>query len=300
MVFLIFFLADQFSIYLISKKYKKNIKFSFIVYLGIITKFFNGITPLSTGGQPMQVYEFYKKGIPVSKGTNIVVQNYICFQISLVFWGIVAVILNKTLNLFKYVPVLKQLTIIGFILNIAILILLFLASYSNKFVKKIAESIINFLFKIKLVKNKEKQLKKWRKSCDEYHNGAKVLLEDKKTFIIGIVSQLISLGAFYILPVFLAYAIHVGNNMTIINNLAAGAYIYLMGCYVPIPGASGGMEFAFLGFLGNFVKGFKLNALLVLWRFITYYLPTIIGGIVFNFGSAKEGFKKFEEKNIKA
>jgi hypothetical protein len=29
-------------------------------------------------------------------------------------------------------------------------------------------------------------------------------------------------------------------------------------------------------------------------------LPTIIGGIVFNFGSAKEGFKKFEEKNIKA
>ena len=55
-----------------------------------------------------------------------------------------------------------------------------------------------------------------------------------------------------------------------------------MGCYVPIPGASGGMEYGFAGFFGHFVTGYYLDTLLVSWRFITYYLPVIFGAIVFN------------------
>ena len=55
-----------------------------------------------------------------------------------------------------------------------------------------------------------------------------------------------------------------------------------MGCYVPIPGATGGMEFGFIGFFRNFITGNKLHALLIIWRFLTYYLPTILGSIIYN------------------
>lgn len=73
-----------------------------------------------------------------------------------------------------------------------------------------------------------------------------------------------------------------------INTLVAGEYIYIMGCYVPIPGATGGMELGLVGFFGNFISGPILSSLMVLWRFLTYYLPTIIGAIVFNIGPGKE------------
>jgi len=255
------------------------------MYLGIITKFFNGITPLATGGQPMEVYEMHKRGIDYKSGANIVIQNYIVFQIALVFWAIVSIILNQVLNLFKYIPVLKQLTIIGFIINFVILLVLFLISFSKRFNKTLITFIINVLAKIKIVKEKDKSIEKWSKTCDEYYENAKVLLNNKKVFFKCILFQIISLGIYYVLPLYIAYSLNLGENLTILNTIAASSYIYVMGCYVPIPGASGGMEFAFLGFFGNFLDASPLKAVLILWRFMTYYIPTIVGAIVFNFAN---------------
>ena len=230
----------------------------------------------------MEVYEMHKKGVSYKSGTNIVIQNYIVFQIALVFWAIVAITLNQVMHLFAYVPILKQLTIIGFVINFVILIVLFLISFSKKFNKVLVTFIINFLSLIKIVKDKEKSIEKWSNTCDEYYENAKVLLKNKKIFIKCTVYQVISLGIYYALPLFIAYSLNLGENMTLLNTIAASSYIYVMGCYVPIPGASGGMEFAFLGFFGNFLADSPLKAVLILWRFMTYYAPTIIGALVFN------------------
>ena len=96
----------------------------------------------------------------------------------------------------------------------------------------------------------------------------------------------------------MAYSLGFGHNLTLINTIAAGSYIYIMGCYVPIPGATGGMEYGFMGFFGNFLSGGQLSALMVLWRFITYYLPTIIGAVVFNIGPGKDCKKALKEGKI--
>lgn len=42
----------------------------------VITKFFNGITPFASGGQPMQIYLMKKDGIRMAKSTNIIMQNF--------------------------------------------------------------------------------------------------------------------------------------------------------------------------------------------------------------------------------
>ena len=55
-----------------------------------------------------------------------------------------------------------------------------------------------------------------------------------------------------------------------------------MGSFVPIPGASGGIEFGFMQFYGNFITGSSLTAVLIVWRFITYYFPMIVGALVFS------------------
>ena len=53
----------------------------------------------------------------------------------------------------------------------------------------------------------------------------------------------------------------------------------LIGAFVPIPGGTGGLEYSFIQFYGNFITGSALSAMMLIWRFITYYFGMIVGAI---------------------
>ena len=292
LIYVLYFLFEQLSLYFLTANIKKGISFKFILKIGIITKFFNGITPLSSGGQPYQVYELHKQKVPISKGTSIVIQNYILFQISLIIIAIFSLIINKLFNLFSFYPVLKHLTIIGFGINFIILIFLLIIGFSNRFNKASVSFILKLLNKINIIKNKDSVNEKWLKLCNDYHEGSQSLLKNKKTFALCLFFQFVSLLAYYSIPLFIAKALYI-NNINIFDTITASAYTFLMSCYIPLPGASGGVEYAFLSFFGNFVKHAKLTSLLLLWRFITFYLPCILGavGLVF-YQNKKEVIEK--------
>ena len=81
-------------------QFNYNLKKSYKMLL--ITKFFNGITPFSSGGQPMQIYMLKKEGIRITKATNIIVQNFIIYQAALVVFGIFAVVYNHFHQIFLF------------------------------------------------------------------------------------------------------------------------------------------------------------------------------------------------------
>ena len=91
-----------------------------------------------------------------------------------------------------------------------------------------------------------------------------------------------SLLCLYIVPFFVLCGMGDTTSMDMIETLVSSAYVYLIGAFVPIPGASGGIEYGFTQFFGNFLEGSIVSAMLIVWRFITYYLGVIIGGIIFN------------------
>ena len=282
LMYFIYLFLDILMFDKITKIYTDKVSLGFQYYLGLIGKFFSGITPLATGGQPMQVFEMKRKGVSVSNGTNIAIQAYMIFQVSLMILGTIAIILNKTIKLFTPVPFLAELTTIGFIINFGILILLLCISFSKNFNRTIVKFFIKIFSKLKLVNNKEEVLKKWNKRCDEYYENAQVLIHHKDVLIKGVLIEILALIVCYLIPFVLAYALGFGNKLTWYASIASSSYIFIMGCYVPIPGATGGMEYAFSGFLGNFITGYELNTFVVIWRFITYYLPVILGAILFN------------------
>ena len=61
--------------------------------------------------------------------------------------------------------------------------------------------------------------------------------------------------------------------------IVTSAYIMVIGSFVPIPGGTGGLEFGFVQFYGHFVTGSTLSAMMLVWRFITYYFGMIVGAI---------------------
>ena len=92
--------------YLIVREYNKTIKISTIFKQAVITQFFNGITPFSTGGQPMEIYMLNKCGVSVGKASNIVLQNSMVYQVALVIYGLLALCVNACLNLYSSVDFL--------------------------------------------------------------------------------------------------------------------------------------------------------------------------------------------------
>ncbi len=279
---ILYWLLKTMCLFMITREYSKQIKFKDIFKLTLITQFFNGITPFSSGGQPMEVYYLSKLGIKATKGTNIILQNFILYQMALIVHGLIAIFLNYKFHFFEEIFLLKELTLIGFAINTLVGIVLLFISFSNKFNRGIIKIIINLCYKIKLVKNKEDTTEKWMDRLNEFHDSATLLVNKKELFIKGFVYNFLGLAFFYILPLFVIYGMGYFD-INAIQTITSSAYVLIIGSFVPIPGGSGGIEFGFTQFFGNFIKGPVLAASLLVWRFITYYLGIILGAIAINF-----------------
>ena len=131
-MFFISILIDAVSFQLIIKNYKIDYPFKKTVRLNLMTKFFNGITPLSTGGQPLQLYELYKDKVKLNEATNIVIQFFIIYQIGIVVLSTIVVILNNIYHIFAKNMIISKLVMVGYIINFAVLIVLFYISFNKK------------------------------------------------------------------------------------------------------------------------------------------------------------------------
>lgn len=271
------------ALYLISKEYSKTISFKSIFLQTIITQFFNGITPFSTGGQPMQIYMLNKSKISLAKSTNIVMQEFITYQVALVLYGIFAVLVNYKLQIFNDAVILKNLVLLGFLINTSICIVMLILSFS----KRIGEMLFNVIFKIlsgfKFIGDLDSKKKKWSNRLVEFQESAKLFKKNKLLFVKCYLLNAIALTCYYIIPYFLIIGIEGAMLITPLTAVVASAYTLIIGSFVPIPGGTGGIEYGFLRFFGIFNTGSTLSAILLIWRFITYYLGIIVGGVAFSF-----------------
>ena len=266
----------------IVREYREKIKVRQIFKQITITQFFNGITPFASGGQPMQVYMLNKSGIKLAHSTNIIVQDFILYQMALITHGVIAVLLNYQFHFLQNNPLLRDLTILGFIINTLVGLGLLFVSFSKKFNSFVVNKVIVLFSKLKIVKNKEKTIDNWKRRLKEFNESAVILRQNKLLIFKGYLFNMLGLLCYYLTPLFVIYALGYGDLVTVTAVYVCCAYVSIIGAFVPIPGGSGGIEYGFLQFFGNFIKGSGLSAVLIVWRSITYYLAIIIGSITFN------------------
>lgn len=263
----------------IANIFKKDYSIKQGMRLVLETNFFHAITPFAVGGQPYEIYSLKKSKLKITEATNVSIVNFIVYQIALVLLGIIAIVYNHHFVLLKENDLLKNLVVIGFLVNFIVIVALFLLTCTKKINKILMKFIIKVLNKIHLVKNKDEKIKQFNDYLNEFHQGAKILLHDKKLFIKLIFVHFIGLISSYLIPLTLAYAMGL-SSYTGIEAIVLSSYVMLIGAFVPIPGGTGGLEYGFMTFYGSFIKGSKLNAIMLLWRFITYYFAMILGAIL--------------------
>ena len=175
-------------------------------------------------------------------------------------------------------------TILGVIITIVSLFVAIFSCLKTSIAKKIGYFFID---KFKFIKDKENKKEKWSSKCSEYSLGYKDLVKDKKFIVKCIIINFIYMSIYFMVPFFTFKALNTDININFVFSMIFGCFIYTASCFVPIPGGSVGAEYSFIHFFEVIVKEVFIVPGLLLWRFITYYIPMIIGGIMFNIIDSK-------------
>lgn len=283
---ILYWYFDARTLHMMLKSYDSSISFFQIMKLIVSTQFFNGITPFATGGQPFQIYVLSTRSkLPVSSVTSASVHNFIMYQTALVFMGVVAIFTKSFFPIFPgdSTSGMRFFAWIGFGVNTLIIILLFIIAISPKLTENIINFVLKAIRKTPLRKKIDAIDEKIHRTTAEFHKDIQLLMNDKQVGTHAFLLNLCKLSSFY----FVSYAIcrSVGfANITIVQALVASAYVMLITSVIPLPGASGGAEMGFLLFFSSFITGPSATAIMLLWRFVTYYIGLLTGFIVFYFG----------------
>lgn len=277
---ILYWILKALVIYYCSRKFKKNYSFKQAFKLLLDTQLVNGITPFAVGGQPYQIYRLKKQGFSFDQGTNIVIQDFIVYQISLVLLGTIAIIVNHSLSIFPQTLSLKILVFLGYFINLTVLVMLFVLAFNKKLNKIILEKALKIGVKFKIIKNKTTKKEEIDEKITNFHNSALELIKSKTHFIKIIVINFFALVFLYLIPYTLIKGLNIDINPFIV--IFSSAYVMLIGSFVIIPGGSGGIEYGFVNFFGTFIKGAQLSSIMIAWRVITYYLGIIVGAVTLN------------------
>lgn len=267
---------------LIINQYNKDYSLLDTFKLNIITKFFNGITPLASGGQPFQVYELHTDKIKLSDATSIVIGNYLIYQIALILLSIICYIINMIFKIVSFTPVLILLFWTGFIFNLFIFLFTYIIG-SSKIISKSTSSIIaSILVKLKISKDAKKVTSNLENTWDDLYNSFKFLENNKLIIIKSFIFQFTGICITFTAVLFIFKALNLSNNINLLECIITSAFVFISGPFIPIPGGTGGIEYVFFNFFGYFIVGVSLKSILLIWRFVTFVIPVLFGGILFN------------------
>jgi len=241
----------------------------------IITHFFNLLTPFYSGGQPFAIYYLSKQEIEAGVSTAAILVKSLVFQAVLTGLGIFGAITCRA-NLTSFT---LSALLLGSFLNGSLFFIIFWFGVNRKLALWTVDSILLLLCKIRIVKNREK----WRgKVLAKVHQFNDTFAEYKKHPVHILLIALSSIAQFFLhilsaAVILEGFGIHLSFPLFFqLSNMEITASV------VPTPGTSGGIEYIFMVFLGQFGPIEKISAGLVLWRFCTYYFEiTALGFLSF-------------------
>ena len=308
-------LIRSFVLFCFARLYTKKYYLHQAIACDQVGVFYNAVTPGASGGQIMQAYTYKKQGLHISSAVSALAMYSIVFQIVLIIYGLLAFIIKYDLimsiqfitikldQLVINIPILL-LTIVGFLLNISVIMIVLLMSYWRGFHNFVMGPVISIGHKLRIVKNPDKSRENLRIQVENFKIEFKRLWTNIPFFILVAVCFAIYMTLKFSIPYFCGLALgseHVGINY-FWDSVFLGNYHQMITGLIPIPGSAGVSEYVFsklffnekhpeLGFyfIGKLTAGEKVAyakasealsvSALLLWRSITFILPIVFAGI---------------------
>lgn len=281
-LFLLSLFFKSISLFMFIREYNNKYSIKDAFSLTLISQFLNGITPFQSGGQPFEIYLLKKKKIRITDSTNALLKDFISFQVALILMSLFSMFVNLKTKSIEMNNYLTWIILAGFIINFGVLLFLFIFANAKETGKKILNKIIDFAFKFKIVNKLKITKEKAKESVSYFYETSETVKKSKSKILIGTLTNMMYLIILYIIPTLVFMSLGY-NKITILNSIVVTSFVMLIGNFVPIPGATGGIEFGFVKLFEVFIKGPILSGAMLMWRTITYFLAMIIGAIALLF-----------------
>lgn len=303
---LLYAITYQASLMLLTKYRYKDIKFIDLYAISGTEFFFNAITPFSSGGQPFQAYALKRKGMKLSDSTSALLINFIAYQVCLNIIALVFMILYYD-RVHNQIDSFIAFLIVGFSINSVIMVLLILIG-TCKPVGRLFIFLFEKICKIKFLNKLENKKSDFETYIINMQTAFKDISKSFQLWILILITKIISFLLYYSIPFIALYAI--GANIKFSDlpyTLALTAFVLTIAIWVPTPGGSGGVEFAFKQLYSPFLEeyGYSQNdalqmslAVMLIWRMLTYYFLIIYGFILYLIFEKRDRLNINSENNM--
>ena len=254
---------------------KVRIRYASTLHVTLLGMFYSNVTPAATGGQPMQVFAFKNRGVPVGVSSSSLAVKFFCFQLALLTGGAV-LWLTQQQAVNACIGDAKWMVFAGFGINgLSVAVVLLLAINRN-----IVRFFIVFLLragrKLHIVKDLSRASSRADAALDDFSASVDMLVHHPLQILWLLLLSAVQIALLMSASYCVYLALHMrGHSPLLLMTLQW--LLFIAASFTPLPGASGVQEGGFYLFYQSiFPPALQFPALL-LWRAVTYYLALLIG-----------------------
>ena len=242
-------------------------------------KFYDGVTPFSTGGQPMQIYYMTTKGVSGAASSAVVLIR--CFGIIFAFTllGASFMIAGAAEGVLDGVSGRTLLTVAGWVgLSVNLLLPLFILFFVSfpRLARRLTGWFIYVGYKLKIVKNKERVMRKALRTVREFTACFRIIVKRPLCLVLFLLCCLAENFLTFSVPYFVMNALSCEVGGMFFTVVALNVYTTFGVSFIPTPGNSGVIEgMGVLAF--SVAAGTALAWSVLFWRFSVYYIYILIG-----------------------
>lgn len=307
-LFIIMYAADTLKYTLLGRSYGHKLGIAKDMKVALIGKYYEAITPFATGGQPMQIYYFYKNGMSGSKSTSITMVKY---AVQMLAVTVVAAIVMG-LGVGKLGMIENEITRntilicgwVGFGINAFIPVFVTFIVFCPRAVSWVISLFVRLLYKIKIIKNADKLETKIRQWVDDFAVFSQFVYKKPLTFLLLFVLCLFEPIIQFIIPYFVLVAMcgtevmGLEGGALLFSVMVLSMYATYAAAFIPTPGNSGAVESVFM-LAFTVVAESVLFWYVIVWRFLLYYIYVFLG-VGMNVYDLVGNFRRERKRRMKA
>lgn len=274
----VYMLLDALCASYFLKKHGHPIPYGYSLLVALVGMYYCNITPGASGGQPMQIYYLKKQGVPVGIGSSCMTIKFFCYQfilmvIGTVFWLFYPDFVARQVGSHMWI------LIVGYICNLGSITLVMAMALCKPAVRFVIRWCIRIGARLHICKDPEASARKWEETLITFNDSVKMATRRPKELLVQMAIAGVQILSLMLVVVCLYHAFGPSGH-TLGQLITLGLMLYISAAYTPLPGASGAQEGVFALYFHSIFPEAKLLVALLVWRFFTYYISLIVGGVL--------------------
>lgn len=308
-LFLLCMVLDQIKFAFLIHKATGVFRFRLAYKVVALGRHYDVVTPLSTGGQPFQMFYMNKYGVNAGESISIAMGKYIFSQI--VFFSFITFILFRNIitHSLDFVGnvasgLVSTLSWIGYGCTAVLIITVVFISLNRRAGTGFVVGILKLLSKIrigkfKIIKNYKKTFVKVMRTVNVWQTTTKKYSKSFWVVFVNILSSIFYYLSIYSIPYFIYCAFAGWDPSSWMLIMTIAVMVDLSSAFNPLPMGVGTADLSFTVLYGMFfasIPGAQIWALII-WRILNYYIYIVQGLFVltYDYAIGDRRLKKYKE-----